>query len=908
MATAEELKKIINCHDLAEQLGIERPGNKGNYKSPHHDDKSPSLEIKKDGKYWRDYSQGDDDDAHGSCIDLYMYVMGCDFKEAMKQLHDMFGIEQSRAPVTPKQKDTIEWLADQCLKYKDKAINYLVEERNIPEETVRLALNCGSVGFNEWTNPKVKPNEVGYGGNAVSFIVRTLNPGKVVAVDNRYIDPSLNGNVKTQTKGDKFGYPWFMDLQRLTQAKTVYVVESSINALSIEACKMPYTSAIAVRMASGLDGIDWRWFQGKQIYICFDNDEPNDKNRSPGREAAYSLYDILTGHNISAMMVDQGEWEYNDVNEILQNQDLVELKSLLKKIEPWAFQGLPGDFDQMMGRAKVFLPALDWGQYWRYRVKEDFTTFVANVDKDDQGGEKFTYADVCGFRIASLSRVKVAGSASVLSGQPDLMPRILFAVSVQIPRHGYDLKRKVYEDEQLHNIDHWTKFGSVWNKKAFSRLVSIMERGAHLGAREAINFVGLGWLNGKLTVNEGKDSYFTDPDQQCPYSSLSFPSAPEYQAKNVIKAYADTFKDCAALIPLVWGLGGHLKAFLGYYPHCIMQANKGAGKSTLCKRIEGTLGMTVFGQQSMLSAFRILTTLSHTSHPVGWEEISAGKQERIDEAVSALQQAYQYTSTKRGSKMTEFLLCAPVLLAGEDVPVKSLIGKVVRTNLSNKKGDMLPDNLSCFPVLEWLQYLTSLSKERVLKMHRQCCGKMLHKSMAKDNDDGARRMTTNYAAVLTSWWLLCDFADINPSEHGFFDGLVKEMNNHIASTEAEREPWVWAMEVILSEIDTGRYRHHYTWDSHAVEGVSHQALFIRATDMMNHIKTNMHLRDFANSFPVKSSSILKEQMISANVVITDKVEKTINKARVGRMLALDIDKLKKFGLDPSPKATEELLP
>jgi hypothetical protein len=70
---------------------------------------------------------------------------------------------------------------------------------------------------------------------------------------------------------------------------------------------------------------------------------------------------------------------------------------------------------------------------------------------------------------------------------------------------------------------------------------------------------------------------------------------------------------------------------------------------------------------------------------VGWEEISAGRQELIDKAVAQLQESYQYTHTRRGADMMDFLLCAPVLLAGEDVPVDGLTGKVVRTQLTAAK-------------------------------------------------------------------------------------------------------------------------------------------------------------------------------------------------------------------------------
>src|SRR3546814_14327792 len=75
-----------------------------------------------------------------------------------------------------------------------------------------------------------------------------MNPGHVIAVDMRYENPDLNGGVKTQTQGPKDGAPWLpLQWRVLQSAKTMYIVESPINALSIEACGMPWTHALAVR-------------------------------------------------------------------------------------------------------------------------------------------------------------------------------------------------------------------------------------------------------------------------------------------------------------------------------------------------------------------------------------------------------------------------------------------------------------------------------------------------------------------------------------------------------------------------------------------------------------------------------------------------------------------------------------
>ncbi|HRY16584.1 MAG TPA: hypothetical protein P5330_12020, partial [Candidatus Competibacteraceae bacterium] len=55
----EDLKRQIgDIHALAERLGLERPDKGGNYRSPHHPDKNPSLQIggRKYPEGWYDHS------------------------------------------------------------------------------------------------------------------------------------------------------------------------------------------------------------------------------------------------------------------------------------------------------------------------------------------------------------------------------------------------------------------------------------------------------------------------------------------------------------------------------------------------------------------------------------------------------------------------------------------------------------------------------------------------------------------------------------------------------------------------------------------------------------------------------------------------------------------------------------
>ncbi|WP_367619702.1 tyrosine-type recombinase/integrase [Caballeronia sp. SEWSISQ10-4 2] len=101
-----------------------------------------------------------------------------------------------------------------------------------------------------------------------------MNSADVVAVDMRFIDPAVNGDVKTQTQGEKDGHGWTADPRKLARAQRVILVESSINALSIDTCDMPGTAAVSIRGIGNAENIDFSFLIGKQVVICMDNDAP----------------------------------------------------------------------------------------------------------------------------------------------------------------------------------------------------------------------------------------------------------------------------------------------------------------------------------------------------------------------------------------------------------------------------------------------------------------------------------------------------------------------------------------------------------------------------------------------------------------------------------------------------------
>lgn len=899
MATIRELKERIDLHDLAGKLGLVRPGGgAGNYRSPHHDDRTPSLSIFSGGRAWKDHSN----DEAGDCVALVEYVEGCDTSTAVRRLHEIYAI-QPDAPQGPrKERSKVEYIAAECRKEARGAYDYL-KGRGIAGEALERAAIAGALGCNTWTSPTRQRGEIGYGGPAAAFIVRDWHSAEVVAVDFRYLDADANGGVKTQSQGLKDGVPWFVSRQHIERARTVYVVESAINALCVESCNVPGWAALALRGTGNAATTDWRMLRGKRVVLALDADPPDKKGFRPGSKAAWTAYDALTRLDIAALMVDQSSWYadgMNDIADIAKAKGLDDLRTRLEQVEPWIIQGLPGK-DAPPGKSRIFLPAHDWAIYWRFRCKEDFTSYIGKIDEDSDGNEQIRMDDVAGFRIAAVSRVTIASATSTMSGEDDAQPNTVFAVSVQTPRYGAQLLRRVLPDDRLHNVEAWKKLGPIFNPGRFLRMLNILERSADCGSTEAINFVGLAWRHGRLTVNEGPDCFFSEPEKQCPYHNLVFPSGAVGDARRVVEAYQRTFRDNAAALVLIWALGGHLKAITGFWPHCTMQADKGSGKSTLVKRIERSIGMTMFGGQSLQTEFRLLTSVSHTSHPVGWEELSARKQDVIDRAVAMLQECYQHTVTRRGSEMTEYLQCAPVLLAGEDVPVRSLTGKVIRTDLTGRKGDLLPEGLPRFPVREWLQYLAGVDRGEVLIALQKWERWLWSGCRSRDSDPGAVRMVANYAAVLTAWGLICDFAGI-ATETGEFPRDVRAMlNGHLVDSKADREPWVWILELVLSEIESRQFIYPYTVDM--VEG--EDCLLVQPRHIMDHLATTVRLREHWNGLPVKSARVLRRQLDNADLIVKDELERRIGGRRHAHLAAISLKRMAEYGLHLSvPVETE----
>ncbi|MEF9406919.1 hypothetical protein V4891_25155, partial [Ralstonia solanacearum species complex bacterium KE055] len=366
--------------------------------------------------------------------------------------------------------------------------------------------------------------------------------------------------------------------------------------------------------------------------------------------------------------------------------------------------------------------------------------------------------DLCAFRVAGLSRLRVQSHLATINGTPDSQPETVFGISAQVARFGATLQREVVNSDRLYNLEWWRgKFGHIWMPAQFARMVNVLERAADLGARDVVNFVGLAWRGGELAALEGSDCYFVEPQKQCLYYNMRFPRGTAQNARTVIDAYQATFKGNAAAIALVWALGAHLKTILGFYPHLQMQAEKGAGKSKLLESLQASASFQVLSGQMLKTDHRRRASVSWTSHPVGWDEFSKLPKAVLSEIDGLLQSTYRFEFTRVGAALTPYLMCAPVLLAGEEVDVESLQSKICRTSLSvDKQGAIIPRDLPQFPVWAWLQFLASQQPGRIRDLHAAFVDVSLSRSRAETNDATARRMVENYAAIMTAWALLAE--------------------------------------------------------------------------------------------------------------------------------------------------------
>jgi hypothetical protein len=154
---------------------------------------------------------------------------------------------------------------------------------------------------------------------------------------------------------------------------------------------------------------------------------------------------------------------------------------------------------------------------------------------------------------------------------------------------------------------------------------------------------------------------------------------------------------------------------------------------------------------------------------------------------------------------------------------------------------MLPEDLPKFPVRQWLEFIAGHDRRQVKRIFARALAYVKEHCRDSTDDSGADRMRENYAGVLTAWKLLCEFAGIQSGQGDFTVDLMAEMNNHIAESSNDRDPWVWILETIFDEISSGKYFYPHKFMRDTADGQPMDCLAIRPSHIMAHIKNSTHL-------------------------------------------------------------------
>jgi len=206
-------------------------------------------------------------------------------------------------------------------------------------------------------------------------------------------------------------------------------------------------------------------------------------------------------------------------------------------------------------------------------------------------------------------------------------------------------------------------------------------------------------------------------------------------------------------------------------------------------------------------------------------------------------------------------------------------------------------------VRAWLDFITRLDKATVKARFDANRAECIADNRAAADDDGANRMSENYAAVLTAGQLMADFMQAPFPLAEFAASLKKEMNSHIAATTASREVWVWIIERLFVEIDAGNYKlpvsfeEDYTRKDNA--GGSRPCILLRTSHVMAHLQSSMTTKEWFDTLPIKSDRALKKSLRRAGVIFDEEIERVVKRGRISNLVALDLERLAEYGLSVS---------
>jgi len=735
------------------------PGSKqGNplYCCPFHADKTPSLSVfsaKSGGWRWRCHGC----DIGGTILDFEMKAAGVELAEAAALIAKREGIEWRPSgkggPPRPtrvltKQEQLVQWLAKVTTTHHQvgEAAGYLTEKRRISQKIVDQLLHEKRIGFSDHK-----------GVQGVAFTILSWPAAEVVAVDVRRWN-ATNPKDTQRHHGEGTGDFWWHNKRRLSTARTVWIAESTIDALSLECAGK---TAIGLRTWHNIER-DWSWLRGKRVFICLDGDAVDGDQR--GQEGTRRLYRLLTAAGAHAKVVGLG-WEDDgkvDPNSVLQQGGAELLKGKLRDAiikkpvwDPEREMRLPGH-----------LRALNGGERGIHDRGDHVT---ARQFKD---GELRQLA-VCDFSIRSVS---VVDYLDYSTGEPD---RTLFRYQF-VGSDTSTLRSLMVEEHRRGDPQAFAPCGLIHQPTLFKLYLSLV----HYNREEEApvkNIVGLVEVAGTPRLCDASNMDFLRGPNECIYAGMRFPSGTLDDGRAVWDGLTAMWTEGQGELVATWILGSFLKLWLRFWPHLQGAAPKGTGKSTFLEVLADAFHLKTISGEEVSTPYRRKVAVSNSLFPFAMDEASRhANGDGMAQFFNLLNSSYKHELTHHGADRTRLNICAPYLFFGQDTPSDdgAFQSKVIPVTLTPDSRGAIPRIEAPFPLREWAEWLAAKRPDVVALLHDAKVA-LLEDIVIPAQSSDADRLITNGAALLVARDLVGEFLDRPDAGGAFFEKMKSTVDVQI---------------------------------------------------------------------------------------------------------------------------------
>jgi len=301
------------------------------------------------------------------------------------------------------------------------------------------------------------------------------------------------------------------------------------------------------------------------------------------------------------------------------------------------------------------------------------------------------------------------------------------------------LDRKTFRQYIAHRIDR----GKIRSKD--SKLERVFAVGTFVNAE------------GDLVPSDGV--HFPQGREESVYHGHRFATS---GSKLIFDRFAALIRSQHLAMVLVWALGSLLKPKLGWaYPHLVVTADSGTGKSTWAGILEARFGWrSIAGPTEFQTSYRTKKSFANTNVPIQVEEIGRLSNQARQWLIQNANLAYNRELSTHGHLDKRFVLCAPMLAWGQDFGVRdvALATKVIRADLrtADKDRDALASlraTSDVWPMADWARFLCEWVNRRNLLALLAEKSSWLREQVDSDQyieASNTDRVFWNYAAVLVS--------------------------------------------------------------------------------------------------------------------------------------------------------------